>query len=116
MRARHAVVLVAVLLLSTAAAAQEKKTDPETGLVIDEVGYVYVRGQCTVCHTAKLITQSAKTREGWEETIRWMQRTQGLWDLGPTEGDILAYLEKHYGLSKTSALRRQPLPAHLMPK
>ena len=70
MRARHAAVLVALLLLSTAAAAQEKKTDPETGLVIDEVGYVYVRGQCTVCHSAKLITQSAKKREGWVESIR----------------------------------------------
>ena len=28
--------------------------------------------------------------------IRWMQATQGLWDLGANEPIILDYLEKHY--------------------
>jgi hypothetical protein len=45
-----------------------------------------------------------------------MQRNHKLWDLGAAEPDILAYLEQHYGLPKGRAPRRQPIPAHLMPK
>jgi mono/diheme cytochrome c family protein len=109
--------LAAVALGSLIAAvqAQEQKVDPATGLAIDE-GFELVKGQCTVCHSPRLITQSGKTREGWIESIRWMQRNQGLWDLGPTEEPIVNYLAKHYPVPKSAASRRPPLPAHLMPK
>lgn len=107
--------LFALLAAYALAAGAQQKTDPDTGLVIDQ-GYELVKGQCTVCHSARLITQSGKTREGWVESIRWMQRNHKLWDLGPAEPDILAYLEQHYGLPKGRPLRRQPLPAHLMPQ
>ena len=40
--------------------------------------------------------QNRATREGWEEMIRWMQETQKLWDLGPTEDKILDYLATYY--------------------
>lgn len=66
-----------------------------TGLVFAE-GFDLVRGTCTGCHSAQLITQNRATRAGWESMIRWMQRTQGLWDLGDTEGPILDYLAAHY--------------------
>jgi hypothetical protein len=94
---------------------EEKKIDEQTGLVIDQ-SFELVKGQCGICHSHKLVTQSGKTREGWIESIRWMQRNHGLWDLGTHEPEILNYLEKNYGLSKAAVARRAPLPAHLMPK
>jgi len=103
------------ILVCGSALAQEQKTDPETGLAIDK-GIETVKGYCTACHSPKLITQSGKTREGWVESIRWMQRNHGLWDLGPAENEVLSYLEKNYGLPKAAASRRPPLPSHLMPK
>jgi len=67
----------------------------QSGLVYAE-GFDIVRGTCTACHSAKLVTQNRATREGWKEMIVWMQKTQGLWDLGPNEPVILDYLAKHY--------------------
>ena len=66
-----------------------------TGLVYAE-GFEIVRGTCTACHSAKLVTQNRATREGWLQMIRWMQETQGLWELGENEKIILDYLSKHY--------------------
>ncbi len=80
--------------------------DSVSGLAIDE-NLALVRAQCTACHSAKLITQNAASREGWEQMIRWMQQEQGLWDLGANEPAILDYLSKHYGVKKKG--RRQPL-------
>ena len=74
--------------------------DPESGLALDETMPI-VKGQCTACHSSKLILQSHFDREKWIERIRWMQRTQKLWDLGDTEKPILDYLVKHYGPIKT---------------
>ncbi len=59
-------------------------------------GFAIVRGNCTTCHSAKLITQNRATREGWEEMIRWMQSTQGLHDLEDDEPIILDYLAENY--------------------
>jgi len=67
----------------------------ETGLVYAE-GFDVVRGTCTACHSAKLVTQNRATRDGWQDMIRWMQQTQGLWQLGKNEPIILDYLAKHY--------------------
>ena len=71
----------------------------QTGLVYAE-GFDIVRGTCTACHSAKLVTQSRATREGWIEMIRWMQATQELWDLGDQEPIIVDYLSKHYAPEK----------------
>ena len=58
------------------------------------------------------ILQSHFDREKWVERIRWMQRTQKLWDLGETEKPILDYLTKHYGPIQTPFDgRRLPLDA-----
>lgn len=85
----------------------KKGLDPTTGLVIDE-GFDLVRAHCTACHSSKLITQFGGTRDVWIEKIRWMQRTQNLWDLGESEPPILDYLVKHYG--PVGAFdRREPL-------
>lgn len=66
-----------------------------SGLAFDE-NFQVVRGVCTACHSAKLVTQNRATREGWKEMIIWMQATQGLQDLGENEKPILDYLAKHY--------------------
>lgn len=80
--------------------------DSMTGLVIDQ-NFELIKGQCTACHSAKLITQNSASREGWEQMIRWMQKDQGLWDLGENEDKILDYLSKNYGPQKKG--RRTPL-------
>lgn len=78
--------------------------DAETGLIVDE-GWVLVKTNCTGCHSATLVTQNKATREGWEGMIRWMQRTQKLWELGENEAAILDYLEKNYA---PQAIGRRP--------
>jgi cytochrome c1 len=97
------------LLLSAASAAMsQEKTDAQTGLVIDE-GFETVKQNCTACHSAKLITQTGATRESWQQSIRWMQKTQNLWQFSPeTETTILDYLAKNYA-PPTVASRRAPL-------
>jgi len=67
----------------------------QTGLIYAE-NFDIIRGQCTACHSGKLIAQNRATREGWTQMIRWMQETQGLWDLGSNEPKILDYLTTHY--------------------
>ena len=87
---------VSVTRFSGVAVAVQDTFDAETGLVIDSQ-LMLVKAQCTACHSSKLILQNRFTREGWKEKIRWMQRTQKLWDLGETEPVVLDYLAKHYG-------------------
>ena len=53
------------------------------------------------------MSQNRATREDWQEMIRWMQKTQNLWDLGENEPKILDYLEKNYGPEDTG--RRKQL-------
>lgn len=66
-----------------------------TGLKADE-NFDLVISNCTPCHSAKLITQNRATREGWENTIVWMQETQNLWDLGDNKEKIISYLARNY--------------------
>lgn len=77
-----------------------------TGLK-DGKGLLTVVRNCTGCHSAKLITQNRMNRERWVETIRWMQNTQNLPDLGGNETVILDYLVNTYPVEKKG--RREPL-------
>lgn len=70
-----------------------------SGLVVDD-GYELVLRSCGSCHSYKLVTQNNADAAGWTETIRWMQETQKLWDLGANEPKIVAYLAKNYGPKK----------------
>src|SRR5210317_1045413 len=90
----RALVLVAVLLPLCPAGATQ--LDTKTGLVLAP-GFEVVRTQCTVCHSARLITQNRGDRDAWLAMIRWMQETQGLWPLGEQEAVILDYLSSNYG-------------------
>jgi len=71
------------------------KIDPQTGLIQD-VGLELITAHCTGCHSSKLIYNFRASKEGWLEKIRWMQKTQKLWDLGESEPIILEYLSKNY--------------------
>ncbi len=66
-----------------------------TGFVEGD-GLPLVIQNCTNCHAAALVTQNRMSREGWVATIRWMQETQNLWDLGENETAIVDYLATHY--------------------
>ena len=72
-----------------------------TGLIVDE-HYELVINNCGSCHSHKLVTQNHATAAGWTENIRWMQKTQKLWDLGADEAKIVAYLAKNYGVKEHS--------------
>ena len=96
------------LLLALLSAPTFAEPDPDTGLVIAR-GYEQVTAQCTVCHSARLITQNRADRQGWLRMIRWMQQTQGLWPLGDAEAEILDYLADNYGPLLREPLLREPL-------
>lgn len=66
-----------------------------TGLK-DATGLMTVVNNCTNCHSAKLVTQNRMTAERWNETIKWMQQKQGLWELGDDQKVIVDYLVKNY--------------------
>ena len=111
--------LLPVLFVCSAMAEQPKqaesamKTDPESGLKIAP-GWQTVKDNCTGCHSAKFITTHQGDRETWLETIRWMQRTQGLWSFDPkTEDTILTYLASQY--PPVHVGRRPNLPDSAMP-
>ena len=77
-----------------------------TGLK-DGEGLMTVVNNCTNCHSAKIITQNRMNRERWAATIRWMQETQNLWDLGQNEDIIIDYLVANYPIEQIG--RRKPL-------
>ena len=77
-----------------------------TGLK-DAEGLMAVVNNCTNCHSAELVMQNRMNRERWVETIRWMQETQNLWNLGENEQIILDYLVTNYPMINTG--RRAPL-------
>ena len=101
---------IAFLLATAVSLAAEK--DVKTGLVLAP-GLEVVSTQCTVCHSARLISQNRADREGWLAMIRWMQKTQGLWPLGDNEDLVLDYLAANYGpvaKGRRARLRDEFLP------
>jgi hypothetical protein len=66
-----------------------------TGLIEGE-GLMIVVNNCTNCHLAKLVIQNRMNAERWNTTIKWMQDTQNLWDLGGNQKIIVDYLVANY--------------------
>ncbi len=73
----------------------EKGIHVRTGLVEAE-GLMTVVNNCTNCHSAKLVTQNRMDTERWNATIKWMQETQNLWELGGNQEIIVNYLVTNY--------------------
>jgi hypothetical protein len=89
------------------------ENDPETGFVIAP-GWEIVRANCIACHSAKQVTAQRGTKQSWLESIRWMQKTQGLWKFdSATEETILTYLATNY--APAGGYRRAPIPPSLRP-
>ena len=70
-----------------------------TGLK-DGEGLMAVVAHCTACHSAQLIIQNRMNEERWNATIRWMQETQNLWELGDQQKVIVDYLVHNYPVYK----------------
>ncbi|MDG1528290.1 MAG: monoheme cytochrome C [Polaribacter sp.] len=66
-----------------------------TGFVEDD-GLMTVVNNCTTCHSSKLVIQNRMNTDRWNATIKWMQQTQNLWELGPNQKIIVDYLVKNY--------------------
>lgn len=66
-----------------------------TGFV-DAPGLMETVQNCTTCHSSQLVLQNRMNKERWAATIRWMQETQNLWDLGKNEDIIINYLVSNY--------------------
>lgn len=100
--------LLATAVTTLSVSGQEPyPVDETTGLIVDD-NWQLVLGNCSSCHSLKLVTQNRMDAQTWTETIRWMQEKHNLWDLGESEGAIVAYLDKHYGIPQRPH-RRQPL-------
>lgn len=114
--ARPLLRLLLILLLCPVItlATRSARAGDATAELVNAPGVDAVRRNCTVCHSAALITQSRATREGWLEMIRWMQDTQRLWPLGENEEVILDYLAANYSPSFRG--RRPPLAPSLLPR
>ena len=110
---RQAIRLLAISVLPTLALAAEVDTD--TGLAIAP-GWEEVRVHCGGCHSHSIVTNQRANRDAWRDMIRWMQRTQNLWELpAKSEAEILDYLASNYG-PDTTRQRRAPIPPALMPR
>jgi len=70
-----------------------------TGLIEAE-GLMTVVNNCTNCHSALLVIQNRMNAERWIATIKWMQETQNLWDLGGNQEIIVNYLVTNYPPNK----------------
>ena len=107
---QFAVVTLCLLLGAFFARAE---TDQRTGLIIAP-GWELVSAHCGACHSHQLVTSQRGDAEFWLNTIRWMQRTQNLWELpADQEPQIIGYLAEHYSESEWG--RRPPLSASLLP-
>ncbi len=119
LRADRPVVLVLVLVLgmclpgSSPASAADAEVDANTGLIIAP-GWEMAAAHCGGCHSHALVTAQRGDADFWRTTIRWMQKTQNLWQIPPPqEAGLLAYLAENY--NETDWGRRPPLPQSLMP-
>ena len=63
---------------------------------IDAPGMTETIQNCTNCHSSKLVIQNRMNAERWKSTIKWMQETQNLWELGENETVIINYLVTNY--------------------
>ena len=86
-------------------------------LLADGPGLDAINRHCTNCHSTRLIIQNRMSRLRWEDNIRWMQETQGLWDLGRDHTVVLDYLSTNYApqqIGRRSNLESDKLEWYLL--
>ncbi len=102
-----------LLLTATGTPAAAAGKDPATGLIIAP-GWELAAAHCGACHSHALVTAQRGDADFWRSTLRWMQRTQNLWQIPqPQETALIDYLASNY--NETDWGRRPPLPVSLMP-
>jgi len=107
------IVLVLMLSAIPAATARAENLDPATGLIVAE-GWQLASAHCGACHSHRLVTAQRGDAAFWRSTIRWMQRTQNLWQIPAQQEDtLIEYLATHYNESDWG--RRPALSPSLMP-
>jgi hypothetical protein len=105
--------LAAVAGFINLSSALAQDIDATTGLTVAP-GWELVRIHCGGCHSHKVVTSQRADRKTWQDTIRWMQATQNLWQFDrETEHGILDYLAANY--PPQANRRRAPIPPTLMP-
>lgn len=73
-------------------------------------GREQVLDNCTACHSTAIILQNHMPRKQWDQTLTWMQKKQGLWNLEPSlRKTILDYLSTHQGTKKPLFQPHNPL-------
>lgn len=113
-RSAVAFTVAALLLGFNDASAAESGLDANTGLIVAP-GWEMAAAHCGACHSHALVTAQRGDAEFWRSTIRWMQKTQNLWQIPDAQERILiAYLEANYNESDWG--RRPPLAQSLMPE
>ena len=71
------------------------------GILKSAAGATETFDACTSCHSERIIAQQGLTREGWEETLRWMVDEQEMAPLDETQRTrILDYLSTHYNTDR----------------
>ncbi len=77
-------------------------------------GWEIAARNCGACHSYRLVTAQRGDARFWRELIRWMQATQGLWEI-PLEDEaaLITYLATQYGGEDFG--RRPQIPARLLP-
>lgn len=105
--------LASTVLLLPVQASSADPTDSTTGLIMAD-GWELVLANCGACHSYALVTSQRGDEKFWRSTIRWMQKTQNLWQIPePQESTIISYLAEHYNESDWG--RRPPLAGILLP-
>ena len=103
---RSIALLVASLASLSAAAAEDQLTRAP--------GWEIAARNCGACHSYRLVTAQRGDARFWTDLIRWMQATQGLWEIPPKDEALLIdYLATNYGGEDFG--RRPPIPARLLP-
>ena len=104
---------LALTFLLSGAAASAEETDSATGLIMAE-GWQLAAAHCGGCHSHRLVTAQRGDADFWLSTIRWMQRTQNLWQIpDDQEAELIGYLASHY--NETDWGRRPLLTPSLLP-
>ena len=112
---RHPLATILLLAGSALAAAPDAEIDVRTGLV-KAGAWEEVRAYCGACHSLDLVTSQQNSAEGWQETVRIMQRSHNMVELPTqTEARIVDYLTRHFA-PEARGHRRAPIPGRLMPR
>ena len=103
---RRAGLLLGLLASASAGAAEDQ--------LVRAPGWEIAARNCGACHSYSLVTAQRGDARFWTQLIRWMQATQGLWEIPPAdEAALITYLATQYGGEDFG--RRPQIPARLLP-